>query len=499
MKRIIIFMLALTHLTGVISPGALWAQGRLSLEQRSLSEQTGSTDETTVGEAPTGEMPFTLPASLEGPIDPSTYVLGPSDELLLIVRGPKTTTHQIRVLPEGNVILPNVGAFRAAGLTLSECKENVREALRRYYPSVEIDLQLTVPRKFVVYVVGEVKRPGAVEVSAPSHVSHAVELAGGVKEGGSMRQIEIKADGEIVQTVDLFRFVNEGDFSQNPYLKEGYSIYVPPMQMRASVVGEVRKPGQYEILRGETAGDLIEFAGGFASTADRDQLLLERVHPGDEITTHTIEGDAAGGFELQDMDVVIVPDLVSLTMREPVEVYGGGGRDGAFQIRENETLHDFILRLWRFTYRYELESAIIERQVDGGKPQYIEFSVPDVLAGDPVGNTVLEPGDMISFPTRDREVYVTGQVMTPGPVPFQPGVTAERYIALAGGPNDIGTYDKIDIFGRDGKKRSGNRNSLIYRGETIVVKTRTGHQLGAVFSGVISFTALIVAVIAVTK
>jgi protein involved in polysaccharide export with SLBB domain len=499
MKRIIIFALAIAHLTSMISPSLILAQGRLSLEKRSLSEQTGSTKNAAEGDQPSEEMPLTMPASLEGPIDSSTYVLGPSDELLLIVRGPKTTTHQIRVLPEGNLILPNVGAFRAAGLTLDECKENVKEALRRYYPAIEIDLQLTIPRKFVVYVIGEVQIPGAVELNAPSHVSHAVALAGGVSDGGSMREIEIRENGSIVHTVDLFRFLSAGDFSQNPFLKEGYSVYVPPRRMKASIVGEIKKPGEYEILPGETAGDLLEFAGGFASTADSEHLLLERIHPGDEITTHTIQGGNADGFELQDMDVVVVPDLVSLTMVEPVEVYGGGGRDGTFQIREDETLHDFILRLWRFTYRYELQSAVIERYVEEDKPEFIQFSVPDVLAGDSIGNTVLKPGDLISFPIRDREVFVTGEVMTPGPVPFQPGITAERYIALAGGPNNIGTYDKIDIFGQNSELRKGNRHSLVYRGETIVVKTRKTHQFGAVFSGVVSLTALLIAVIAVTK
>jgi protein involved in polysaccharide export with SLBB domain len=269
--------------------------------------------------------------------------------------------------------------------------------------------------------------------------------------------------------------------------------------MKANIIGEVRKPGEYEIRSGETAADLVAFAGGFASTADSTRLLLERSRPGDAISTHTIENGMAAAFELKDMDVVVVPDLVSFNMVDPVEVFGGGGRDGAFQIREDETLHDFILRLWRFTYRYELESAVIERYVEVGKPEYIEFSVPDVLAGDSVGKMVLLPGDLISFPIRERNVYVTGEVIAPGPIPFQPGYTVERYVALAGGPNNIGTYDKIDIFGQDGQKRSGDRNSLIYRGETIVVKTRTSHQFGAIFSGVISITALAVAVIAVTK
>ncbi|UCH83828.1 MAG: SLBB domain-containing protein [Candidatus Latescibacterota bacterium] len=499
MKRTVILVIALTHLVGIVSPSLVAAQRSLSLEKRALSQQTSSPGEDAEEKASAPEIPAALSASLEGPIDPATYVLGPSDEVLLIVRGPKTTTYQLRVFPEGNIVLPNVGAFPAAGLTLVECKEGVRKELRRFYPTIEIDLQLTVPRRFVVFVVGEVTNPGGVELVAPARVGRAVLQAGGVTDGGSLRRIEILEDGKTIRKVDLYRFLRSGDFDQNPYLKEGQSVYVPPRAWKAAIVGEVRKPAQYEILSGETAADLVAFAEGFASTADSTRLLLERIQPGDEITTHTIEGDEAQTFELKDMDVVVVPDLVSYHMVEPVEVYGGGGRDGPFRIRENETLREFLLRLWRFSYRYEIEDAVIERYVGEDKPEFIEFSVPAVLAGDPIGDFVLKPGDLISFPTRERNVYVTGEVNVPGPIPFQPGITAERYIALAGGPNNIGTYDKIDIFGEDGEKRSGDRNSMIYRGETIVVKTRRTHQFGAIFSGLISITALAVAVIAVTK
>ena len=475
------------------------AQRDLSTRSRLFSDRGETPGEPTLSE-PLGEaLLYTIPTSLDGPVDPETYVLGPSDELSLVLRGPDAVVHALRVLPEGYVLLPNVGPFNAAGLTLARLKADVRGTLERYYPKVEIDLLLTKPRSFVAYVSGEVPRPGPVELTAPSRVSHAIAAAGGPNKQGSIRLIEIRENGRTVRVVDLFKFLRTGDTTFNPVLKEGQIIHVPPRYMRVVSVGELRKTGVFEIVPGETASDLIEFSGGFATTADTLHLLIERTNPGSEITTIVFTRSDAPDMALKDLDVLVVPDLVSLHGIEPVEVFGGGGREGPFQVAQSERLSDFVLRLWRFTPRFNVESAVIERYVPDGDAQYIYFNVRDVLRGDAVGDTILRPGDMISFPPRENQVFVTGEVVLPGAFPFLPGYTAERYIALAGGPNDSGTYGKIDIFGVDGSLRKGDRHSPVYRGETIVVKQKLSRTLAGWFYGAATVTGLMLSIYAVTK
>jgi protein involved in polysaccharide export with SLBB domain len=267
--------------------------------------------------------------------------------------------------------------------------------------------------------------------------------------------------------------------------------------MKATTVGELRKSGIFEIVPGETVEDLVRFSGGFSTTADTLHMLVERTNPGEEVTSIVVRCDSAENVVLKDLDVLVVPDLVSLHGIEPVEVLGGGGRAGEFQVARSETLRDFLFRLWRFTYRYNVESAVIERNRDGGNPEYIYFNVRDVLEGGAAGDTVLRPGDTISFPVKEKQVFVTGEVNQPGVFPFQPGYTAERYIALAGGPNTTGAYDKIDIFGLDGSKRGGDRRSLVYRGETIVVKQKTSKIVSGWFWGAASLTGLVLSIYAV--
>jgi protein involved in polysaccharide export with SLBB domain len=435
------------------------------------------------------------PLSLEGPIDPETYILGPLDEMLLILRGPNSKTQEILVLPEGNVILPNVGAFPAAGLTLSEFRAQVRKALAKYYRNVEIDCQLSRPRVFVVFVLGEVKEPQPVELLPPFRVSHAIRAAGGVKESGSRRLIQIREAGQTLRTVDLFLFFEMGDFDQNPMLKEGQSVYVPPKQMRVQVIGEVRLPDIYELVPGETVADVVHYAGGVNSRGDRDEILLEGTLSG-EHTVLTLE--TADQFEPKDLDVIVVRDEFSFEKYDPVEVTGGGGRTGAIQIHRAEPLSDFLSRLWRFQPGFDIQTGILERQY-GDSIRYIEFGVREVLAGDSLGDVLVEPADIISFHLRDTQVFVVGEVFQPNAVPFLPGYPAERYISLAGGPTNAGTIDRLNIYGTDGSKRSGNRNSTIYRGETIEVRQKKSRTFGRMWVGLTSLTGLVLAIVALTN
>jgi protein involved in polysaccharide export with SLBB domain len=131
------------------------AQGNLSTAGKQLAGASEPQEQQPFTQPLGNTVLYAVPSALDGPVDPETYVLGPSDELSLILRGPDAVVHPLRVLPEGYVLLPNVGPFKASGMTLAQLKMDVREALGRYYKRVEIDLLLTTPRRFVAYVSGD--------------------------------------------------------------------------------------------------------------------------------------------------------------------------------------------------------------------------------------------------------------------------------------------------------------------------------------------------------
>lgn len=439
-----------------------------------------------------------LGEALEGPIDPATYVLGPSDQLLVILKGGETSMHYLRVFPEGNVVLPNHGAFQAAGLTLEAFTERIRELLQRYYRNMEIDVQLSVPRRFLIYVLGEVGTPGPVSINAMTRVSAAVEQAGGVR--GSRRLIEIRENGETVRTVDLFMFLQTGDFKHNPTLREGQTIWVPLRKISVNLIGEVRRTGQYEMIEGETAADLFEFAGGLSPFGISDVILRERIVGGKAKPVYTFSLEGADTVNVTHLDVFVVDNILSYDLHNPVQVAGGGGRTGIFEVQEPEPLHDFLLRLWRIEpTAFDVKKAVLERPREDGTSDQIEFNMREVLGGRSHNDMMVQPGDFIVIPPAIINVYVAGEVVAPGPVAFRPGLTAEKYVTLGGGPNDRGSYGKIKIISLAGVERDGERDSIVYRGDTIIIGTKTSKIFGAIWIGVISLTGLVIAIVALSN
>jgi protein involved in polysaccharide export with SLBB domain len=437
--------------------------------------------------------------SLEGPIDPATYILGPMDRLILIIGGPESTNIVLRILPEGVVVLPNIGPFQAAGLTLADFKQKLKEALGRYYRNVDIDCQLFIPRTFNVFVLGEVNNPGPVELHAPFRLSEALEGAGDRTGFGSLREIEIWESNQLVRTVDLYSFIRFGEFEQNPSLREGQSVIVPPKRVVAKVVGEVRKRGEYEIRSGETVDDLLVLAGGITAFGNDQQLIIERIIAGDSTYTIRFPIEDAGQIEVHNRDVLIVPDIFSFPQSRFVYVTGGGGRNGRFLLQNGETLKDFLPRLWRFTNDDAATDMVLERKTDGNIEEYIKFNPTEIFMGATNGDIVLRPGDVITIPPTDVSVFVTGEVMIPGPIPFRADLRAEEYISLAGGPTDKGGYGSLSIFSKDGSRREGEGMSKVYRGETIVVKQRGTVKLRSFVVGLGSLSGLVLAIIAVTQ
>ncbi len=439
------------------------------------------------------------PEGLDAPVDPDTYVIGPGDQFILVLRGQDRRELKLQVLPEGTILLPNYGAFMVAGMTITELRNRLGESLKKYYKNIEFDLQLVVPRAFVVYVLGEVEIPGAVRLHAPFRVSSAIEAAGGVKRRGSRRFIEIVEDGEAVRLVDLVSFLSLGDIEANPALKEKQSVYVPPMQAFAQIHGEVWNRGPYEVRPGETIADVIRLAGGTTSFADLDRVILERHSPTGWASIEHYTSADLDTVVVVDRDQIVIPDARTFGSGDYVLISGGGGREGKVYIEEGETIADFTPRFYRLMENHDISRAVIERSSDDGTVEYIKVDLEKVISGEADGNILLEDRDIISIPKAEYFVYVAGEVTDPGAIPFQRGMPAERYIAMAGGPSRNGSMNKLTIFGKEGTSRSGDRNSTVYRGDTILLERTLTSYVGPIFIGLTSLTSLVLSVIAVSR
>ena len=440
-----------------------------------------------------------IPAGLNRPVDPDAYIVGPGDQFVLYIKAGEGLESRLTVLPEGTVLLPNVGPLQAAGLTITDFRASLRKALGRYYRNVEIYCQLVVPRAFIVYVLGEVENPGAVELQSPFRLDAVIRGAGGITDNGSRRNIEIRTDSSITRTADMQRVHRLGDLEQNPVLTEGQSVYVPFRGDFCTIIGEVWRGGTYEFHPGETVQDIIDLAGGITVTAALERVMIERMGADEVLSVSHVARAELSSTSVHLRDVIVIPDTRTFPGTESVRVEGGRSREGRVYIEQGETIGNFVSRFVRLDENHDLENAVVERKTPEGDVEFIPVDLKRIISGEDPGDLALLPGDVISIPLVDYAVYVTGEVVEPGQVSFQRGLPASRYIALAGGPSQRGSIDRLEIFDTEGNKRSGNRDSMVYRGETILVRAKKSVIFTTLFFGFTSMAGLIIAIIALSN
>jgi len=443
-----------------------------------------------------GVLPSIPARGFDVPVNPDEYIIGPGDQFVLVVKSSGTQIN-LSVLPGGDVLLPNAGIVHAAGLTITQFRAELKKIAATYYKGGDFLCELVFPRTFVVYVFGGVNKPGPVEVSPPFRLDMILLAAGGIAPAGSWRRIEVRNLDGSVKTYDLMKLQRLGDQTQNPMLHEGQEIFVPSCGPTIQITGEVWTPRTFEILPGESAMDMVAMAGGFTTDADRGDMVLERLSDDNKVSISHMNEERAGAIVLQDHDVIVVPDRRSFPGADYVRVQGGGGRDGRIYLQPGETLASFKPRFIRLRNDFDLANSSIERRQDSGKVTFIPVDLKKIAEGDTTSNVVLKSGDVISIPRLQDVVFVAGEVVGPGRQEFQGGLPAGRYIAMAGGPTESGSIDKLEIYDDHGHRRDGNRDSVVYRGETILVKRRTGVILGNLFLGFVSLTSLFLSVYAV--
>lgn len=489
MRRAILYILVACVV--VVSASGSAAQAVQDVFSVGTDIELGGTGEIE-GERDVGEerYRFTLP-DLEKVVNPDEYILGPYDQLIINLVGPEPRSFSVLVLPEGDVFLPGVGAIHADGLTLSEFRESLSQTFSKYFKNIELFCYLKMPRRFKVFVTGEVGAPGPVVVSAVERLSDAIQRAGSIKGHGSSRFVMVEREQE-TRTFDILRFRLEGDFDNNPFLSSGDRIHVPVSQWHASISGDVRKPGSYEIIPGETIDDLIALAGGFSTVASRDSVLLTRWDGSAGFTTRTIPADMFD-IELLDLDEISVVDRLAGSRR--VFVFGAVKRKGRFYLGPGEGLSELLIRTGGFEDYAALDSVIVERK-DGKR---LHVDIRDVLTPESDVDIPLYDGDILEIPAIYQSVTVGGEVQEPGQFQYRNDWTVAQYVGLAGGPTTEGSIDRVVIVSLDGSSRKAGKDDRPGRGDIIIVKRSRYRILGEFLSGVIRLGTVVVTIIVLAK
>ena len=240
----------------------------------------------------------------------------------------------------GSIIIPDIGEFQLAGLTYQEASLKIKEEIGEKYVGTEAYISLDQIRSKQIYALGNVKTPGTYAINAFGSPLNALISAGGVNQNSSLRSIQVLRDNKIIETIDLYDLLINGDVTSSDFLlNDGDSILVNGLKSRASIIGEVIRPAIYEIVDNESLEQLLKFALGATPFADLSNISVERLLPSGQSTI--MKPKTASSFLLRNGDKVIVNSSQGEKINS-VAISGALRNAGEYSLEGSNTLGNII-------------------------------------------------------------------------------------------------------------------------------------------------------------
>lgn len=384
---------------------------------------------------------------------PSQYIIGVNDQLVIDVYGVSDVTKKLKVTTEGDIRFPNLGPIKVAGLSVEDARVKIKKALTRIYPGIAtgaVAVQVSVGqiRSIQITLLGEVRRPGTYTISALATLMNALYASGGPNEIGSFRKIELLRGGKLVTEFDLYDFLLKGDLSKNKLLQDDDVIRVGTYRTRVALKGALKKPAIFDLQPGESAADLIQYAGGFADVAYKERVRITRLGS-TQREILTIPAAELPQFRLLSGDTLTVDSLPAYYANR-VWISGAIYHNGAYGLQQAKDIRE-LLKLARLREDAYLERGIIRRLKSDLTPSMIPFNVNDVVKG--LFNLSLQREDSIhifrSTDLRERyTVEINGEVNKPGVYDYFENMRVQDLVLLANGYREGAAKQKIEISRR---------------------------------------------------
>jgi len=370
------------------------------------------------------------------------YVIGPGDELELLMWGRINRNALLPVKRDGTVLIDDIGPLQVGGLTFSQAKHLIESRLGQI-TGVQVDVTMGQLRTIQIYVYGEVQQPGAYTVSALSHVSNALMVAGGISKVGSLRNIQLRRGNQIVQAIDLYEMLLHGNTRADERLEPQDVIFVPVIGAVVAVAGDVNRPAIYEFKKSpESLTSLIQLAGGVTAFGYSERLQIERIENHKRMVAVDINLDQLRSkrFEVRDGDLVKVYPVLP-ERKNVVTLVGNARRPGEYQWHEGMRVADLIHAGEGVAPRTFFKHALIRRtQGSDGETRFVSVDLGAALSDHLAApsNSLLYPKDELTIYREDEvrdvpTVNVVGEVRKPGIYELSPGMKISDLIYEAGG------------------------------------------------------------------
>ncbi|QKI89762.1 SLBB domain-containing protein [Thiomicrorhabdus xiamenensis] len=405
--------------------------------------------------------PSTFAPLANAPV-PADYVMGPGDTLNVQIYGAENDSYILQIDREGNIQLPNVGPLQIAGMRFNEASKMIESEITRAVIGVEVSVTAGALRSIRVFVLGDVYKPGAYVVSGLSTMSNALLSSGGIKTIGSLRNIQLKRNGKVISTLDLYDFLLKGDMSKDVSLLDGDVLFVPTLKKTVTVAGEVKRPAVYELKKERTLREIIQLAGGFTQDASPAHSKLERIREDGfrEVKDVNLRAKKVLQQRIQNGDSIRVLASVD-EYKDIVLVSGSVSRPGEYQWRDSLRIADLFRgqSADEFLARTDLEHVFIKREVG------IERNIQVLMVNLKAALSNPKSAENISLQARDellvlnfddnrvevlqpwvaelkrqanqnqlaQVVSVSGSVNYPGEYPYVQGMSIQELLSVAGG------------------------------------------------------------------
>lgn len=467
--------------------------------------------------------PSTFAPADDTPVN-SSYSMGPGDKLLVSFYGANEKRYEVDVNREGNVVLPFIGPVNLTGMTYAEASKFLKEKVKKELIGTEINLSIREVRSVGVYVLGEAYKPGKYVMSGLSSVTNALFVSGGVNTKGSLRNIQIRRNNNIIATYDFYDFLLKGSLNSDITLQDGDIIFIPFIENSVIMGGAFKRPNRYEFKEGETLKDVVELAGGF----DTEVMKISRIElssvdrEASKRTLSFLDFDKDSLKLINDGDVINVSSTSGISPQS-IKLTGEVANPGQYSIQAGETILDIINRAGGYTSEAYFQGAVFlredvaksQKEAFGRSADQLENTIVDVITNnatnnisestlvplsslitklrleeplgrmvvdldslklrtDPIANFSVKHGDSLYIPKRPSFVSIVGEVLNATTVGFNPDLTVDQYIELSGGLNDAADKDKIFVILPNGKSQLVQRSlfrsrTYILPGSTIVI------------------------------
>lgn len=379
-----------------------------------------------------------------------TYVVGPGDELIVDVYGASQKTTKAKVAPDGTINIPRIGPIPVSGMTVEQAQDRVRATMGHHYKNSTIKLSVGQTRTISINIMGEVQTPGTYTLSAFATVFHALYMAGGINELGTLRDIKVARNGRIISTVDVYEYILNGRLAGNVELRDNDVIIVGSYTNLVEVTGNVKRPMWYEMKKNESITSLLQFCGGFTGDAFKKHVTVNR-RAGERLSVFTVDEFDLSSFTLADGDRVMIGGNEN-RYNNMVRIGGAVKRSGMYELTSVKTVRGLIETAGGLDENALTNRGVLIRMTENRTRQTITVDIAGIMNGT-VADMPLENEDELQIASQapiveSRTMTIDGEVYSPGSYHYSANTTIEDLITMAGGLRESATLLNVEVARR---------------------------------------------------